>query len=343
MFPPSTGRAGLGRLLFFRGQVGTFGAPLEQGRGRGAPAGSAGRGVGGAGAAPLGPAVASFPAPGGAGPGRSRARPRPEAERGPGRRGRAGWAGDARRSRAPYRPRRLARAPTVPVAAGGGSQAAGEEGRWRKPRLERRSPQTNFPGSAGKKVRCARSRSRPPAPAPGPRPPTPGARSARGQAGAAARAAPKARPVRGSGASAALRRRAGRAGFPAALGERWAPRPLRPRRRRRWSGPGVGDLRGGCAGRASAPGRGQAGPRGLPAAGERPGVWRARFVGADKAGRRHPRRLGPPGGWSLGEKRRLWGDGPDQGEVGRPPCGRSGGLLGGAPGRVGSSSLRWAN
>lgn len=255
-------------------------------------------------------AVASFPAPDGAGRGGAARVP---AQRRSGSRAgadRAGWAGDARRSGAPHRPRRLARAPTVSAAAGGGSPAAGEEGRWRRSGLERRSPQTHFPGSAGKGMES-------PLPAPGPRSPAPGSRS--GQAGAAAAAGgrgARSRPEDAVGAGlprpARSGRRAGCAAFPEARGERWAPRPLRPRLGRRWSGPGVGDLERGLRGPGERAGlEGRLDPAGCVLPGS-PG----RLVGA-LCGRRQSRAptlrdgWGRPEGGRWGEKRRLWGHGRD--------------------------------
>lgn len=93
--------------------------------------------------------------------------PAPRRRGGRTRADRAGWAGDARRSGAPHRPRRLARAPTVPVVAGGGSQAAEEGGEAEEAEAGAPLAADSLPGSAGRGTACRLSR-------PGPRPPAPG-------------------------------------------------------------------------------------------------------------------------------------------------------------------------
>lgn len=89
--------------------------------------------------------------------------------------------------------------------------------------------------------------------------------------------------------------------------------------------------RGGCTGRASAPRwRGGRTPRaacgwGAPGAPGGRAPWAQTKPGADA-----PRRLGPPRWWSLGREEKDLGRRPGQRErLGRPPCGRPGGLLGG--------------
>lgn len=89
----------------------------------------------------------------------------------------AGWVGDARRSGAPHRPRRLARAPTVPAAAGGGSQAVGGGG-------EKEEAETGAPLAADLLPRLSRERYG----APALRPRAPALSLPRAQAGAAAAA-----------------------------------------------------------------------------------------------------------------------------------------------------------
>lgn len=93
--------------------------------------------------------------------------PAPRRRGGRTRADRAGWAGDARRSGAPHRPRRLARAPTVPVVAGGGSQAAEEGGEAEEAEAGAPLAADSLPGSAGRGT--ARRLS-----GPGPRPRAPG-------------------------------------------------------------------------------------------------------------------------------------------------------------------------
>lgn len=150
----------------------------------------------------------------------------------------------------------------------------------------------------------------------------PGARyslRAVGRAGAAAAAGGRrARSGPGDAVGAGLPRparsggRAGCAAFPEARGERWSPRPLRPRRGRRWSGPGVGDFERGLRGPGERAGmEGRPDPAGCMLPGS-PG----RLAGA-LCGRRQSRAptlrddWGRPEGGRWGEKGRLWGDGRD--------------------------------
>lgn len=92
--------------------------------------------------------------------------PAPRRSGGRARADRAGWAGDARRSGAPHRPRRLARAPTVPVAAGGGSQAAEEGGEAEEAEAGAPLAADSLPGLSRERYRARAPRPRPPAPRP---------------------------------------------------------------------------------------------------------------------------------------------------------------------------------
>lgn len=232
-----------------------------------------------------------LPGSSGAGPGRSRVRPRPEAERGPGRADRAGWVGDARRSGAPHRPRRLARAPTVPAAAGGGSQATGGGGEADEAVAGAPLAAYSLPGLRRERY-CALARG-----ALGP-----GFSPFRG-AGDRERGPKRCRALDWLGAreaSAALGPESwGCAALREAGGKRWSPRPPRSSRGQLgggWSalpiraGWGNGDRAG-----ESAPGvSGRPDPARSELEGSAPGTRRARSWGADKAGRGRPaaRRLG---------------------------------------------------
>lgn len=240
----------------------------------------------------------------------------------------AGWAGDARRSGAPHRPRRLARAPTVPAAAGGGSQAAGGGG-------EAEEAEAGAPLAADSLPRLSRERYR--APAPGPRPPGPEppalARAGRG-CGRHGRVRGPERPrgLRRPG-SAAASAAPGREGWSARRCRRFADSGGRraPLARVRGSGgpAGWGDPgAGGCAGQAGARGwragrtPGAACRRGVPRA---PG-GRARWA-QTKPGAGAPRRLGRSRGWALGRGEKAPGRRPGHGEsLRRPPSGCPGGL-----------------
>lgn len=165
---PSTGWAGLGPLLFFPGWVGTFGAQLDGSRGLWGPGGKRHAGDRRPGHhGPRSRRPTASPPPAGRARGGAGCVPAPRRSGGRAGADRAGWAGDTRRSGAPHRPRRLARAPTVPVAAGGGSQAVEEGGEAEEAEAGAPLAADSLPGL---------SRERYGAPALGPQPPAPGPR-----------------------------------------------------------------------------------------------------------------------------------------------------------------------
>lgn len=106
----------------------------------------------------------SLPAPVQLSPGGARRVPRLEAERGLGLNGLGGVGRGREAEQGPHRPRRLARAPKVPAAAGGGSQAVEEKGRWRRPRWSATRRKLSSPAQQGKVQHAPAPRStRPPA------------------------------------------------------------------------------------------------------------------------------------------------------------------------------------